>query len=622
MEFTDIGYPFASVETTTEDESYPASRLINGRIRESDYTCSGTQPIELWFSHSGWKSVSESDESGDLASSEVIDIFYFDVIRKQNFMIIAPEDNYPVDFTIEISADGEEWTEVIDVTDNDNPFYGYRLSQIPTEYQYCRITISKISATESPVQILQAGAVVSLVFDIYDIDRISIHEELQGETGNPAGAVSSDYCEFSLNNENEIWRYDNSDSPFQALLNDRYKIRAWVGLETSTDYFEMIQLGHYFSNTFSLNTEELKVNFTANDLIYLLKDQKPPILAVKKDTTIKTLWEELFRLLNLDRYQYQVSKTLTQSIPYGFFAGEVGENFSGETVGECMQVLAVAGFCNCRCNRDGIIEVRSNFRNDSSGATITDTTQVYRSVNQLDFSDVYDAVRVRYKIPQGYSDEEELITIEDYSSGLSNNQIEIEFPDAIGVVTRIQIENSNYTTLNYADIGATRAILYFTNETAVETIQIRVFGKKLKFFNTSYYQACGNIDDPQKELKISNWLIQNYDTAKRYSDALIQYVHNPCNKYEIEIRGNPAIETGSVIAINDATNNIVKDLQVIKQVLTWQSFITSTLECREPITEYYWAYVMPTPYLEPATVPEKITQGYICAPQVNIDIDF
>jgi len=615
-------YPIGSASATSEQTGKEAYRAINGRIREITYTGHNYIPRWLWDAHYGWWSNNTSDGSGDFGIPEVITISYFSTITAKNYLVIGYEDNYPVDFTIEVSSNGVDYTLIETVTSNTEPFYGHYDNSY-RDISYVRISVTKISAINSPVKILQCGTVWMIVLDLPDIDYCDLVEELVERAGDPLGLVSSNYFEFHIYSENDIWKWDNADSPFFMMENMKFSIRPYYGIQEATDVFSFIPLGVFYNENYEVDTDSLIAKFIGYDTIYRIKDMTPPIFALAEDTTVYELFRYLFEGLGFDLGNVKISSELNYKVPYGFFAGEVGANFAGETVGEALQVLAQAGNAYVSCDRFGNPMVRSNFRKNTTPEELTDSDYLYKTKNLQDFSDTYEAVKVRYRIPEPFADETELINLYEYSVPPDGITLELEFPDAVGIVTSIQILGATNVTLESSDLGAISGTLTFANAgTSTETVQVIIYGQKVSFFNTSIERTNLNIDDPKSTLKLSNWLVQDRLTAIMYADSLLQYVTSPSNKYEIEWRGDPRFQIGEIIRINDSTNNTDEEVQIIKQSLPWRSFLGGDGRCemyaRKAIEKIQWGHIAffhSTNHS--ATIPEKWEYGCVGLAQMD-----
>jgi len=98
----------------------------------------------------------------------------------------------------------------------------------------------------------------------------------------------------------------------------------------------------------------------------------------------------------------------------------------------------------------------------------------------------------------------------------------------------------------------------------------------------------------EKELKINNPLIQDLNTAKSYADALLQWVKDPYVNFSLDLRGNPSLEVGDIIEVQDAVDKIGDVALVpIRITLDYDGALEAKMEARKPILPYQWTFVSP-----------------------------
>jgi len=621
-----VRYPIGLVTATSEqDTAHAAEQLIDGRIREVTYTSCGYTPLTIRGAHPGWYSSDLSDLNGDMATPQVIEIDYLQSIRSQNFFLVGLSTNYPVDFTLEISDDAATWQTLETVTGN--TAYHYALRK-PTKriFRYVRFTITKIFAAEAAVKLLQAGAVTTVAFEFYDNDIMKLVEEMRQYNASPLSGVCSSYVEFALSNEDRMTDPDNASSLFRGLLASNFTFRPYIGLKLSElgedDEFSFMPLGEFYCNIAEEKTEGITSYYVGYDAMSRIIDLTPPILTVQYDTTIYQLFKLLFDGLGLRLGKdYKIDKALSQKVPAGFFAGEMGSNFSGETVGELLNVLSEAGCCYVRCNRFGQVVVKSNFLAGDVDATLKDDDFVFSVQKSKDYNDYYEQVNIRYREQTGLENETELYRADMRIPLGGGPELYIEFPDPVGLITQVKLEGATNSSLLDFYPGATRAAITFSNAVAAETVTLIIRGKKLRFFNTHIEKTSvlPGEEDAKKILSVSNWLIQDRDVALSYGDSVLHFVSELFSKYAIIERGNPALEIGDKIRLYDATNVIDKNLQIVRRSLTWRGILSADTQCRIALSNWKWARVAPPHLIQCTITKSKIVHTSWIGPGLNIE---
>lgn len=625
----EVYYPLAAATATSENVSYPVEQLVDGRFREVSYLSYGQGlPIQLQGLHTGWWSSDLSNGSGVMSVPQVILIDYYKEIRSKHFFIVSPSTNYPVAFTIELSTDNATWETLLTETANTAHEYA---TQKPAyrSFRYLRLTVTKISAVTAPAKILQCGAVTTVCFEFYDSDICKLIEEMRQYNESPLSCVCSSYVECALSNEEGLTDDDNDDSFLSGLLGGNFTFRPWMGLRVTdapaTEEYEFIPLGVFTSNAAEQSTEDITAQFLGYDKLNQIKDLQPPILSVVWDTTVYELFDLMFQGLGLHiGTDYIIDKALTQHIAAGFFAGMVGSDFSEETVGEALQVLAEAGCAYVRCDRFGRIVVRSNFLTGTADATLQDSDFIFSVKKEKDPAAHYDQINVRYREFTGLEDEEEL-----YNSDIDiplggGPAVSVEFPDAIGIITQVALQGTTNAAISKVTPGAVRMEIEISNTGAAETGTLVVKGRKLKFFNTHVEKTdvLSAEDEPRKILSISNWLIQDRTVALSFGDSVLHYVSEPFSTYTITERGDPAREIGDHIHLDDNTNDIDKYLQMARRTLTWDGVLTAETECRVALADWRWTRVVPPHLIQCTVTREKTVQsswvmpGLLCEEEV------
>ena len=570
--------------TSYYDDSTEPFQAVNGRWRTTNYTGAGYIPCDLFSVQKGWWTGNNSDGSGDFASPEILTIQYIANCETQSFWVIGYDDNYPVDFKIEISSDGIAWKEIVDITGNGSALY-YIHKTYKQNFTYCRITITKISAINSPAKIIQCGAITTVVFDYRDVAYMKMNEEGKAESGHPLGLICSNVFNFNLKNDNRYFTYDYSSSPFAKLFQKSFRFRPYVGLDMGSDEYNFIPLGKYWNHGDSYRSEELTAKFTGYDRMYQFLKEAPPMLSVVDGTTIYEMWELLFQGVGLSKdYDYFIEHTLNQQITYGYF--------KGETIEEVFQDLSVAGNCWVSVNRFGVFVVKSNFKKETPSITIHDSDQIFEAKNLQDEITKYDAVKIRYNLERPLGGEKEVVYINNFHIPQHGGSgLKISFDSPVGQVVSVDLLGAVTSSITNIEYGAMGINLIFDCPTdGGENIDIRIMGQELQFFNTSHTEGSDN----KNILKISNYLIQDKDIAVKYAKSLLQYSKDPFSKYEIRVRGDPTFEVGDIIGVDDPTDKIENlDLQIIQQVLEYDGGLKVTLKGRKTLSEHEWVFLMP-----------------------------
>lgn len=169
-----------------------------------------------------------SDGLGDFSTAPYLQITHD--ARSYTSIIITGDSEYseyPVDFTITYTHSGGPTTQVI--TGNTERVYSASFSSI-NDVTVVKITITKWSAPNTIVKIIQfSGALIEL-YKADDIVELNILEETNSDTGIvPIGNVSSNELDVAILNTDRRFSYGNTESPYVTSLRSGRKIRVWLG---------------------------------------------------------------------------------------------------------------------------------------------------------------------------------------------------------------------------------------------------------------------------------------------------------------------------------------------------------------------------------------------------------
>ena len=238
----ELDYPFATVVASSTAVGFYADQICDGIMTYLDKAYTGNY-IPSVFNDPivGWKGTQVSDASGSLASSEIITITY-DELTHGNFFVVGTEDNYPVDFTIEVFDTG--WTTIATVTGNTDYLYALKTSNYT--FTKVRITITKISlGAGNYAQLMEAGAVLNICFTSDEMNYVNVLEEAFSDNS-PIGSPSANTVALSLYNDG-TYVLSNTSSYLYGLMRPGRRIRPYVGVEVSDDTFECVPLGVFWS---------------------------------------------------------------------------------------------------------------------------------------------------------------------------------------------------------------------------------------------------------------------------------------------------------------------------------------------------------------------------------------
>jgi len=430
------------------------------------------------------------------------------------------------------------------------------------------------------------------IFTGSGLTKIRFLEEASADNGNPLGLVSSNDIELSFDNSSRNFTPTNTAGLYYGKLKPNVLVKPYLGLELPGATYEYIPLGVFRTGDWSSPSGTVEATVTCFDRLYEIGDKDVPMLPVKQNTTVGELFVLLFTALGIT--DFSVDASLNQPIPIDWLPQG--------NVRNALQTLAVAGNCSVATNRYGYIVVRSNFITGTVVETWTDANQIFTAENPQKYLDTYSKVKINYYQPY-IKPSASLLKVENLkipNGGLTLTNISFT-TGPVATVDQVILSGAVNSLVDSVEYGAWGITVTITNTSVEETVTLEVTGKAIDSISSSYELQ----DDTavasfgEKVFPVENYLIQSLDVAKTYAAELLQYVKDPLANISLSIRGNPAVEVGDVIQIQNDTDKIgTVDFVPTRITLNYDGALDSTVEGRKVAanTRYTWAYIGPGMY--------------------------
>lgn len=427
-----------------------------------------------------------------------------------------------------------------------------------------------------------------------DVVSINLLEESRAVSNNPLGLVSANEVTISFDNSNRDFTPTNPAGAYYGKLKPNVKVVPYLGLVLPDTSIEYIPLGVFRTGDWSSPSSSVEATVTCYDRLYLIGDQDVPMLPVKQGTTIGEMFVDLFTALGLTSAEYNIDASLNQAVAIGWLPKGKVRN--------ALQVLAVAGNCSVTADRYGVIRVRSNFVTGTSVETWTDNNQVITAENPQKYLDCYSKVNVNYYQPY-IKPSDSLLKIENLT--IPNGGIklvDVAFTAGpVAVVDQVRLIGAKNADISSIQFGAWTTTIAISNTAEAESVTLEIIGRIVDSMISTYKiqddEAIDSFGD--KTFPVKNYLIQNLNVAKNYAVELLQYVKDPLANITVTARGNPALEIGDVIEIQNPTDKIgTVDIVPYRFGLNYDGALNAKLEARKVSanTRYTWAYVGPGLY--------------------------
>ena len=391
------------------------------------------------------------------------------------------------------------------------------------------------------------------------VSSITFLEEARTESDSPLGLVSSNEVTITFKNEDRVFSPNNTSSPYHGRLLPNILVEPYLGLyvlleegegeEEDVYGFEYVPLGKFRTSDWIAASNDIFATVTCYDKLRQLEDIPIPSLPVQHDTTVGEMFETLFQAMELEPEDYVIDDTISAPISLGWFP-------EGRFL-RCIQQLAIAGNCSVTVNREGAIRVRSNFQMAEAVVSWNEEDAVLDVDSPQTYLNTYSSVTTKYHRPFLGPIEEvlQIDTITVPAGGMVLDDLSFS-RSPVGRVRQIVITGGSDITADVTEIGAHSLRLEIDNPGARQAIGIIVYGQIVDTVKSSHNIISESLQDiiGHKDLTIDNYLIQDYDAAKDYATLTLQVLSNPAPEVTANVRGDPSVEIGDVITIEDETH--------------------------------------------------------------------
>ena len=211
-----------------------------------------------------------------------------------------------------------------------------------------------------------------------------------------SAALPKNEITFRLRNEDKRWNPDNPTGAEQYLLT-RQEVRVRYGMAMD-GAVEWIKGGTFWLSGWNTPTNGLEVSFTARDVLAFMDEEYTgPQSGTLYDIAVAAFEQAALPLQDNGEVRYVVDEVLKE-----YTTDFSGENTQAYTMAQVLQMVAHAGNCTLRQDRDGVMRVEP-WKPVYTGYTIT--PWISYSYPEYTISKPLKAVAV------GYGDEQEEVLV-------------------------------------------------------------------------------------------------------------------------------------------------------------------------------------------------------------------
>lgn len=568
------------------EPSFKYASLDDGWILDNTWRLAPASS-EMHAQYGFWGSrLSKAD--GTFTTPPTIEITFVQrPIRGLKLVGDSKRNEYAVDFTIRLYQ-GESVVYTETVIDNDLMTWEKPIVQI-NEITKMEITISKWNKPNRTIKIMEVFTSIQETYEGEDIISINLIEEKEVSQGSlPIGNISSNEVEIVLSNVNREFDTGNRTSKLYGLVKPNRKIKAWIGTES-----QLIPLGEFWAKDWDVPEDGLTAKTIGRDRLDRLRDETYTKSTVETNKTLYQLAEAILQDAKVTKYWID-DELKDFVVPYSYFL-PVSHR-------EALRQIATACLGQVYCDREGTIQVEGpSFtleRIESLQVAFLQTEfpaeieiveaygiseeDYFRKDNPSRQSDIANHVTVETK-PLIKDVEQEIYSSEDTITGTIDMTIQFNHVPCIDVDILITGSGSILEKNIYA-WGADLKINASGNFT------IKANGKPLKVVNKDMVTAQDQVSIMDNGLIRfpfpNNHLIQSRQVARVIADKLLQYYKDPKRDLTMEWRGNPALELGDIVRINDYIRGLdeaIGHYYITKQELEFAGYLRAKLEGRRAI---------------------------------------
>lgn len=410
----------------------------------------------------------------------------------------------------------------------------------------------------------------------YDSDLImsfELLEELAVDSDSPVGSIVANELAIELYNKNDMFNPLNTEGIFYNKITINTPIKLYVQeVRNDTGW---IPLGTFFVADWNCSNASQTCSIVAYDYMAQFMALPAPLMLVSKDTSVGEFLLNMAVGAGLEPSSIIIDPILlTQKMTYSYMLDG--------TIKDTLQKITEAHLFYIWFNREGKLATKSLKSNDKSVATLTDDNQIMSINIEESMLKSFSAVDVSYVI-KAYDNQQLVATVSDYALYKGTNYINNIKPTKGPVYTvdfglyngedNVLISNIEYNPWKFNVIA----------ESPVETIStIEIYGRPLITKTTLViHQENERLVDTMgmKLIQVENEYIDSKEVAEQLAKVLLNFVSNAASVVNMNTRGNPGIEIGSTVTIDDTFDNVHLEGILTKQHIRFDGSITADMTC-------------------------------------------
>lgn len=456
----------------------------------------------------GWWSDTLSGEDGTFAVRPTL-TFNFDESHGSiglTFTFDKQANEYPTEFRIEVFGPNGEVVASEFIT-NTGPVYYFQRNLD----NYTRVVITIIKWV-NPYRRARLTEVDFGVVQEYTGEKL-ISLKVNEEMDLLASTVPSSEMRFTLDNSDQFFNILNPSGVYRFIVPNQ-EMSAEIGLLIGENKYEWISMGRYYLTDWTVEEGAMTSTFIGRDIF--TKIELMTYTRLLQNTNLYDLAVDILTEANVDSY------TLDDGLK-GISTVGFKENIK---VRDALQMIAIAGRCIVKQNRDGSINLEQyeDLIYESGYITWTGAASTTGGASTGEFASTSTYMKVYVDYTFNAIDFDNAYEIPKITLGQSVTRLVFKINPAVG-------EQYDYEILN---ANVKEGIGYQINNPLINT--------------------------EAQALDVSKWMFQYY---------------NMIADYQANWRGNPALECGEIILIEDRFGNR-KKARITKNDFNFEGYLTAT----------------------------------------------
>lgn len=416
--------------------------------------------------------------------------------------------------------------------------------------------------------------------DDYLIEN-EILEESSADDENPIGAVSSNEYIFSLNNTDGMFSLTNKDGPYYGRMGEGTKVEVFYEIELPDETWESMLMGTYYTSEWVSDTASLQTDVTCHDRLFLWGPIPMPKMEISTDIALAMYIHKVLQALGFAPEDYRVDPSLAYTMRFAWA--------TDTTFLEWLQLISDGYGCTIYMSRQDRLIIENNRGALIERTTLTDDNQIISISCPQSMLKLYSQVEVQYNRPQ-LSARKLVLSMKEVTLVPGVNRLEnITLQEGpVLCIDCVRLSNGTVADIKRVDYDSwTISIIINSTNPSNEIVDIDVYGYSIEFIeakhiatNQALYEQIG-----EKPFQVVSNIIQDGTEAQKYAETLLTIVADPNAYLELELRGNPAIELGDEIIIEDNMNNIFGTYTVYRNNFKYDGAIGCTMSVVKAIQE-------------------------------------